>query len=80
MEKLAKEHDGFRDMGKKAIEKLLAQNLENQRNIFTGEAIRWEDSPGNFEVLKDERGVVMRLYERNGFPREYVLIANNREK
>ena len=79
MEKLAKEHDGFRGMAKEAIEKLLAQNLENQRNIFTGEMIRWEDSPGNFEVLKDERGVVMRLYERNGFPREYVLIANSGE-
>jgi hypothetical protein len=79
MQILAKEHDGFRGMEKEEIDKLVGACFENQRNVFTGENLRWEDSPGNFEVLKDERGVVLRIYERNGFPLEYVLISNNGE-
>ena len=79
MQILAKEHEGFRGMEKEEIDKLVCACFENQRNVFTGENLRWEDSPGNFEFLKDERGVVLRIYEKDGFPLEYVLISNNGE-
>ncbi len=80
MQILAKEHEGFRGMEKEEIDKLVGACFENQRNVFIGENLRWEDSPGNFEVLKDERGVVLRIYERDGFPLEYMLKSNKVEK
>lgn len=42
-------------------------------NQFTGEPVRMEDSPGNFVVLEDDRGVVIRGFDRSGFPLDWVL-------
>lgn len=35
--------------------------------------IKFEDSPGNVTVLKDDRGFVVRLYQRGGFYKDIVL-------
>lgn len=43
------------------------------KNAFTGEPIRRGDSPGDYQVLEDERGIVFRVYQKSGAPRDWVL-------
>ena len=50
------------------------ENLKNwlerrpSENIFTGGPVRLEDSPGNLEIIEDERGIVVRTFDMEGFP------------
>ncbi len=77
----AKEYIDFHEMDKKAIEERICEYFDFRisRNTFTGERIRLEDSPGNFTILEDERGIVFRVYSRNGFPFDHVVKPNARE-
>jgi len=77
----AKEYIDFHEMDKKAIEARIREYFDFRisRNIFTGERIRLEDSPGNFTILEDERGIVFRVYSRNGFPFD-VVVKSAREQ
>ena len=43
------------------------------RNEITGEKINNEDSPGNFTVFEDERGKVVRIYEKSGAPLDKII-------
>lgn len=42
-------------------------------NVLSGERVRREDSPGNFTIIEDQRGIVLRSYRRNGFPLDTVV-------
>ena len=56
------------------IEKYIsAEGIENR---FSGKVITFEDSPGNFSVFEDGRGVVVRGYLAGGFSVDIVLIED----
>jgi hypothetical protein len=70
-----KEYIDLHEMDKKAIEARIREYFDFRisRDAFNGERIRLEDSPGNFTILEDERGIVFRAYSRNGFPIDIVV-------
>jgi len=49
------------------------------KNIYTTEKIKREDSPGNYTVFEDERGVILRIYSREGYPRDFVKPQDTEE-
>ncbi len=49
-------------------------------NSFEGGVIKQEDSPGNYVIFKDERGIVWRTYTGEGFPDDYVLVDKSGKK
>jgi hypothetical protein len=71
----AEDHDDFTGNGKNEITELVAGHFESNdtTNIYTGEPIRHEDSPGDYTIIEDERGVVWRTYSQGGYPDDYVL-------
>ena len=48
---------------------------KDTKNIYTGEKIKCEDSPGNYIVFKDERGIILRVYSKEGYPYDCVLTS-----
>jgi hypothetical protein len=48
---------------------------KNYKNIYTGEKIQHEDSPGNYTVFENERGIVLRIYSREGYPYDVALAS-----
>jgi hypothetical protein len=48
------------------------EEYEN-KNLYTGEAVKNEDSPGNYVFIEDERGIVWRTFSNEGFPEDFVL-------
>ncbi len=60
---------------KAEAENLLAEYFKssNMRNTYTGEQIRQEDSPGNYMVAEDERGILFRFYDSAGFPHDWEI-------
>ncbi len=75
---LAEEHNHFVDMSKDEIGKLLDDYYVSKglANGFTGEPIKHEDSPGNYILLEDDRGIVWRTYNLEGYPDDYVLTSS----
>lgn len=71
----AKEHDDFTGSSRDEIAELVAGYFEsnNTANVYTGEPIKHEDSPGDYIIIEDERGVVWRTYSQGGYPDDYVL-------
>ncbi|MCK4999715.1 MAG: DUF2330 domain-containing protein [Anaerohalosphaera sp.] len=57
------------------VRKFLDKNILalDLKNNYSGGEIKFEDSPGNFTVFEDERGVVLRGYLAGGFPVDIVL-------
>ena len=49
--------------------------FKGSKNIYTEEKISHEDSPGNYTVLEDDRGFVLRFYSREGYPYDFVLTS-----
>jgi hypothetical protein len=76
IEILAKEHDDFAGMSKNEIDKLLSDYFISKKtvNAFTGEPIKKEDSPGNYTLIEDDRGIVWRVYTLEGYPDDCVLV------
>lgn len=76
-----KEYIDFHEMDRKAIETRIREYFDFRisRNEFNGERIRLEDSPGNFTILEDERGIVFRVYSRNGFPFDVVVKSTHKD-
>jgi len=74
---VAEEHNHFTGMNKDEIAKLLDNHYasKDSTNAFTGEPIKHEDSPGNYTILEDERGVVWRTYSMEGYPDDSVLTS-----
>jgi hypothetical protein len=75
---LAEEHNHFAGMSKDEIGKLLDDYYASKgsANGFTGEPIKHEDSPGNYILLEDDRGIVWRTYSLEGYPDDYVLTSS----
>ncbi|MBN2314274.1 MAG: DUF2330 domain-containing protein, partial [Sedimentisphaerales bacterium] len=73
---LAEEHDGFASMNKDEIATFLSDYFisKDTVNIFTGESIKIEDSPGNYTLIEDDRGIVWRTYSMEGYPDDCVLV------
>jgi len=67
-----------------AIANLIQNNPQLQKfehfitNPFGGGVIKQEDSPGNYVIFKDERGVVWRTYTGEGFPDDYILVDKSK--
>ena len=72
---LADDHDGFADMSRDEIAAMVGEHFTSQKaaNIFSGEPLRHEDSPGDYTIIEDERGIVWRTYSAKGYPEDYVL-------
>ncbi|NIP53887.1 MAG: DUF2330 domain-containing protein [Phycisphaerae bacterium] len=49
------------------------------RNTYTPERIKREDSPGNYTIFKDDRGVIFRTYFRGGVFGEFVLTTKSED-
>lgn len=71
----AKDHDDFIGNSKNEIAELVAGYFESNdtTNVYTGEPIKNENSPGDYTIIEDERGVVWRTYSQGGYPDDYVL-------
>jgi hypothetical protein len=76
-EALAQEHDYFKDVKIHEIMTAVETHFKSKdyKNAYTGEDIKHEDSPGNYTVFEDERGVVLRNYSREGYPHDFVLTS-----
>jgi hypothetical protein len=74
-EAVAKEHDYFEGKGRDEITKIIEDCFASgdRKNAYTGEPIKQEDSPGNYMIVEDERGVVCTTYSLSGYPDEFVL-------
>ncbi len=59
------------DVEKVLEEKAFPEILEYKPNDTSN--IKFEDSPGNITVHKDDRGLYIRFYHRGGFYEEYIL-------
>ncbi|MHC4368489.1 MAG: DUF2330 domain-containing protein [Planctomycetota bacterium] len=71
----ADEHDNLADVGTEDIVAALSDYFKSKdvTNVYTGEPIKHEDSPGDYTIIEDERGVVWRTYSAGGYPKDYVL-------
>jgi len=71
----AEGHNDFAGNRKDEIAELVAGYFESNEttNIYTGEPIRHEDSPGDYTIIEDDRGVVWRTYSQGGHPDDYVI-------
>jgi len=49
-------------------------NFTDYRNPLTGERVTYEDSPGNLTVFRNEQGIALRAYFRDGFWTDYPLV------
>jgi len=74
---LARENNYFKDDEIQEIVTAVQAYFKSKdyKNAFTGENIMREDSPGNYTVFEDERGVVLRNYSRGGYPYDFVLTS-----
>ncbi len=72
---LADEHDDFAGMSKDQIAQLVGDWFTSKKatNIYSGEPLRCEDSPGDYTIVEDDRGIVWRMYSMNGYPEDHVL-------
>jgi hypothetical protein len=72
---LAEDHNGFAGMGRDEIAGLLDEYFTSQKaaNIFSGEPLKHEDSPGDYTIIEDDRGVIWRTYSQDGSPEDHVL-------
>ncbi len=71
----AKDHDDFSGNSEDEIAELVAGFFESTdtTNIYTGEPIRHEDSPGDYTLIEDDRGVVWRTYSQDGSADDHVV-------
>lgn len=72
---LAKEYDDFAGMSRDKIAELLGDHFASKSwiNLYSGEPLKHEDSPGDYTIIQDERGVVWRTYSQGGYADDYVV-------
>ena len=72
---LAQDHNDFADMGKDEITKLMDEYFtsKNTTNVYSGEPLKHEDSPGDYTIIEDERGIVWRTYSQGGYPDDHIV-------
>jgi hypothetical protein len=74
---IAEEHTYFAGMGRDETATLVANSYAAKGTIngFTGEPLTHEDSPGNYTIFQDGRGIVWRTYSLGGYPADLVLTS-----
>ena len=74
-ETIIKKYNGFQGMDREKIEKCVKEYFtkEIEHEEYPGLKCQKGDSPGEYEIKEDERGVVIRFYHRDGFPYDFVL-------
>lgn len=79
-ETIADEHGHFAGMNRDAAARLFEEYYASRgaTNAFTSEPIKHEDSPGNYTVFQDDRGIVWRTYSLNGYPQDWVLTSSGK--
>ena len=62
-------------MDKDAVDRYILghEKFKGFQEIYLGGEMLEEDSPGNYQWLEDERGLVFRWYGFEGFPFDYVV-------
>jgi hypothetical protein len=72
---IAQRHDYFKDKSREQVATAMEDYFASQKyqNPYTGQTIEQEDSPGNYTIVEDERGVVCRTYSLSGYPDDLVL-------
>jgi hypothetical protein len=75
MKEATENHEELAHVGADELREFVAQHYADSdiRNRYTGERIIEEDSPGNYTIFEDERGVVWRSYTSEGFAVDFVL-------
>ncbi len=78
---LAQDHDEFAGMGKDEIAKLMDEyfTTKNATNVYSGEPLKHEDSPGDYSIIEDERGIVFRTYSQGGYPDDHIVKPSRRD-
>ena len=78
---VAEEHDHFNGMSKDEIARLLGDFFisKDTANVYTGEPIKEEDSPGNYTLFEDDRGIVWRTYSVEGYPDDCILVPIHKD-
>ncbi|MHC4620949.1 MAG: hypothetical protein ACYTEQ_24655 [Planctomycetota bacterium] len=79
---IGREYAYFEGMSRDAVaaEVQTYFNCRASRNLYTGRKVEYEDSPGNYTLLEDERGITLRTYSEGGFPSDFVLTTKPDEK
>ncbi|MHC4482139.1 MAG: DUF2330 domain-containing protein [Planctomycetota bacterium] len=74
---MAVEYSYFKDMQIHEVIGIVDDHFRSKasKNAYTGERIKHEDSPGNYTVFQDERGIVLRNYSIQGYPHDFVLTS-----
>ncbi len=74
-EAIVRGFDNFDGVTEEQVATQIAEflNFIDYRNLFTGERVRYEDSPGNLTVVRNEQGIALRAYFRDGFWMDYSL-------
>ena len=72
---ISHEYGYYKGMSKDEITQVIEDyhKFVISKNGHTGGKMEPEDSPGNFTVFEDERGVVFRTYSAGGFPSDFII-------
>jgi hypothetical protein len=80
-EAIARGYNYFEGMSKSEVGEIIEDycKFTVRRNRYTKEKVINEDSPGNYTIFEDERGVVFRTYSRGGFPDDVVITSKSED-
>lgn len=78
VERIRRKYNYFKDMDIRQVTKIIddyfTSDNSKERAYITKE-INHEDSPGNYIILEDKRGIVLRSYSSEGFPYDLILTS-----
>ncbi len=72
---LAEKTNYFDGMNKDAVSNMIDIFFDDYNDHYTNEKVEYGDSPWNYEIIEDYRGIVFRFYDRYGFAEDYVLTS-----
>ncbi|HIJ72204.1 MAG TPA: DUF2330 domain-containing protein [Planctomycetes bacterium] len=80
-EAIARGYSYFEGASKSEVEEIIEDycKFTVRRNRYTKEKVKQEDSPGNYTIFENERGVVLRTYSREGFPDDAVITSASKD-
>lgn len=72
---IAHEYDYLKGLSKDEFILEIADfyKFQGAKNIFTGQEIKQGESPGNYMILEDKRGIVFKGYFEGAFSHDYIL-------
>ncbi len=63
--------DNIKNLLEESIGKYLRRS--DTINPYTQQLMQYEDSPGNYVIIEDKRGIIFRIFDDEGFPEDFVL-------